>query len=196
MAASNLIAFSYDTELDSVAAWLSKDAEMEKLLAWAARAGDRTARDLLVCVGQQWVQMHARRLGHLGVRYDDAVAAGNEALIRAIDRFDPSRGVRLVTFAWSWIARAMQVVPVAEVSIANMAKEPEPWDHSAFDQLSDTQRQVVFLRFGFGTEQREPLSRQVVSDALGLTVWQVRSIETKAISQLRKALGRVSDRAP
>lgn len=195
MSASNL-SLPLDFESDSAAEWLRENHEMEKLLAWAARAGDATAREVLICAGRRWVQLHARRLGHVGARYDDAVAAGNEALIRAIDRFDPSRGVRLVTFAWSWIARAMQPMTVADVPVEDITDEPEPWDYSVFDQLSDTQRQVVLLRFGFGTEQREPLSRQAVSQTLGMSVWQVRSIEAKAISQLREALGRVSDRAP
>ena len=196
MAASNLMSLAIDHDSDSAADWLRENHEMEKLLAWAARAGDATAREVLICAGRRWVQLHARRLGHVGARYDDAVAAGNEALIRAIDRFDPSRGVRLVTFAWSWIARAMQPMTVADVPVEDITDEPEPWDYPVFDQLSDTQRQVVLLRFGFGTEQREPLSRQAVSQTLGMSVWQVRSIEAKAISQLREALGRVSDRAP
>lgn len=196
MAASNLMSLPIDLEPDSAAVWLRENHEMETFIAWAARAGDVIARDVLICAGHRWVHMHARRLGHVGARYDDAVAAGNEALIRAIDRFDPSRGVRLVTFAWSWIARAMQPVAVADAAVEAIEEEPEVWDSSVFDQLSDTQRQVVFLRFGFGTEQREPLSRQAVSRVLGLSVWQVRSIEAKAISQLREALDRVSDRAP
>lgn len=196
MTASTQMSLTIEAELAAVAQWFGNEHEMETFLAWATRAGDVNARGLLICVGQRWVQMHARRLGHVGMRYDDAIAAGNEALIRAVDRFDPRRGVRLVTFAWSWIARAMQPRLAADVAVEAAVEDPEPWDDSAFDHLDDTERRVVFLRFGFGTEHREPLSRRAVSQALNLSVWQVRSIEAKAISQLREALGRVSDRAP
>ncbi len=178
----------------------------ERFFAWAARAGDCSARLRLIESGCHWVDLHARRLGHHGSRYEEAVAAGREALVRAVDRFDPTRGARLVTFAWPWIARAMHAprVETVELSERNMVESPDFTYESSFQRvdravlecLPEQQAEVLALRFGFSTDDGEPLTLKAVADVLGLSVWQVRSIEAKAISHLRVTLDRVSNRAP
>lgn len=172
------------------------DPQTERFLAWAAKAGDRRARETLIDAGRRWVDLHARRLGHFGSRYDDAVAAGSEALIRAVDRFDPARGVRLVTFAWPWIARSMQLERYEDLPMPEPAPEVEIADDLLLALLSEEQAQVISLRFGFGSEHAEPMSRRAVSEALGMSLSRVRRVEAKAISHLKVVLDRVSDRAP
>src|SRR5690606_9698930 len=81
--------------------------DVEQRLARAARGGDRGAREDLIRAGLRNVVLHALRLGHRGAELDEAVAAGAEGLIRAVDGFDPDRGTRLATYAWPWIARSM-----------------------------------------------------------------------------------------
>lgn len=172
------------------------DAQAELFMAWAARAGDLQARAVLIDAGRRWVDLHARRLGHFGGRYDDAVAAGSEALIRAVDRFDPTRGVRLVTFAWPWIARSMQPARYEELPLPEQVPEVEIADESLLSFLEEDQKRVISLRFGFGSELVEPMSRRAVAEELGLSLSRVRTVEAKAISHLKVVLDRVSDRAP
>lgn len=173
---------------------LPLDADTERFLAWAARAGDRSALHLLVEAGQPWVRMHAARLGHRGEQHDEAVAAGLEGLLRAVERFDPSRGARLATFAWSWIARAMQ--PPPRLEHFRVPLEVPRGNDAILDSLPVPQAEVLRLRFGFGDGEAETLSRHEVAVRLGLSPWQVRDREAKAIAVLRGVLGRVSNRAP
>lgn len=178
---------------------LTLDGDTERFLAWASRAGDRAAREELVRSGIRWVHMHAARLGHFGARRDEAVAAGMEGLLRAVDRFDPRYGTRLVTFAWPWIARAMNVSPTETVplegDVGDAPPEPESViDASVFQQLPHVEAEILRLRYGFA--DGECWSRRSVAAYLKLTESQVRTKETKAIVTLQRMLGRVSQRAP
>ncbi|WP_404801105.1 sigma factor [Aeromicrobium duanguangcaii] len=167
--------------------------DAERLLARAAAGGDRDAREELICAGLRNVALHALRLGHRGDDLDEAVAAGVEGLIRAVDRFDPDRGTRLATYAWAWIARAMTPAPTVVVS------EPVLRVRADGDLLSELPVElaaVVGLRFGLLCEDGVGLTIQEVADRLRLTRWQVRDREGRGLSRLREGLARVSHRAP
>ena len=70
----------------------------ERILAYHER-GDREARDLLVEELMPLVRALARRYAGRGEQLDDLIQVGAIGLIKAIDRFDPSRGVELTTYA-------------------------------------------------------------------------------------------------
>src|ERR1044071_8248696 len=72
---------------------LSRERELE--LARSARAGSKEARGDLIRLSLRLVAMRARSLGVPAEDFDDALQAGTVALIAAVDRFDPDRGVRL-----------------------------------------------------------------------------------------------------
>lgn len=61
--------------------------------------GDEHARDELVAMMLPWVRRVALRYANRGQDPDDLVQVGSVGLVKAIDRFDFSRGVRLTTFA-------------------------------------------------------------------------------------------------
>ncbi len=168
-------------------------ADAERMLARAAAGGDRAARDELICAGLRNVALHALRLGHRGERLDEAVAAGAEALILAVDRFDPDRGTRLSTYAWSWIARAMtpdREAPAVEHRTRSVS------DSDLLDELPEHLAAVAGLRYGLLCEDGVGLTIDEVAEHLGLTRWQVRDREGRALSHLRGRLARVGRRAP
>lgn len=171
----------------------------EVALARRARGGDVTARSALISSGLRSVALRARMLGHDGEDLRDAVQAGTVGLIRAVDRFDPDRGVRLATYAWRWIGAEMvrpprPEVPLAEVDPSEDQPVPDPCD--LLEGLGDAEVEVLRLRFGLGVPGGSPLGRAGVGERLGLTVSQVRTIEAKAMRQLRTRLAKVVDRAP
>jgi RNA polymerase sigma-B factor len=61
--------------------------------------GDLDARDRLIEAYLPLVRALARTLANRGERHEDLVQVGSIGLIKAVDRFEPDRGVDLATFA-------------------------------------------------------------------------------------------------
>ena len=76
-------------------------AEEERELA-------RTCRRALVTANLRFVVRIAREYRSSGLRLADLVQEGNLGLMRAVEKFDPDRGVRLVTYASWWIRAHIQ----------------------------------------------------------------------------------------
>lgn len=64
-----------------------------------ARRGDAALRDELILDNQGLAIAFARRYRDRGVPFDDLRQTALEALVRAVDRFDPDRGLRFSTYA-------------------------------------------------------------------------------------------------
>lgn len=90
------------TEVDDPVAGRGK-ADSEKLDQFLLRRyhlhGDRHARDQLITMYLPLVRSLARRYSSRGEHFDDLVQVGSIGLIKAIDRFDLTRGVELTTYA-------------------------------------------------------------------------------------------------
>jgi DNA-directed RNA polymerase sigma subunit (sigma70/sigma32) len=174
-------------------------ASDEAALARRARAGDGDARAALIVSGMRSVVLRARMLGLQGEELRDAVQSGAIGLIRAVDRYDPDRGARLATYAWRWIGA--EIVPARhDLALSDTVDTPvrdvPPTHCDLLDGLPDPQREVLSLRFGLTDPAGIPRTRSAVAHHLGLTVSQVRTIEGKAMRQLREGLAKVADRAP
>lgn len=76
----------------------------EVALGRAIRAGDRAAREKLYICNLPMVMNIARKYVGRGLAMDDLVAEGNIGLGRAVDLFDPERGLRFSTFAFYQIS--------------------------------------------------------------------------------------------
>lgn len=80
---------------------ITKDEEYE--LAKKAKEGNREARDALVIANIRFVAKIAQIYQIEGVSIEDRVGSGNIGLMKAIDRYDPEKGIRLLTYAGWWI---------------------------------------------------------------------------------------------
>ncbi len=85
---------------------LLSEAE-EKELVWRMKQGDRSARERLIVSHLRLVVSVAKEYGDTGLDLLDLIQEGNIGLIEAVDRYDPSRGVRLSTYARWWIRQAI-----------------------------------------------------------------------------------------
>jgi len=81
----------------------------EEVLATAtrARAGDEDARRRLILANLRLVVHVARAYRDRGLDFLDLIEEGNLGLIAAVDRFDPTRGLRFSTYATLWIRQGI-----------------------------------------------------------------------------------------
>jgi RNA polymerase primary sigma factor len=82
-------------------------AEEEINLANRVARGDQGAKDILTEANLRLVVSIARRYSVPGIALADLIQEGNIGLIRAVEKFDPTRGFRFSTYATWWIRRAI-----------------------------------------------------------------------------------------
>jgi len=76
----------------------------EQKLAWRwYEDGDFEAARKLIMAHLRFVVYIARSYSGYGLPLADLIQEGNVGLMKAVKRFDPNRGVRLITFAVYWI---------------------------------------------------------------------------------------------
>jgi RNA polymerase primary sigma factor len=102
------------SDSDTEQVWLHRtrttrllSAEEEIQLAKRVARGDKAAKDILTEANLRLVVSIARRYSVPGIALADLIQEGNIGLIRAVEKFDPSRGFRFSTYATWWIRRAI-----------------------------------------------------------------------------------------
>ena len=83
-------------------------AEQEFTLANKVMHGDEQSRKRMINHNLRLVVGVARRYRGRGVCFLDLVEDGNIGLIRAVDKFDPTRGYRFSTYATWWIRQTIE----------------------------------------------------------------------------------------
>ena len=76
-------------------------------LAQQSQRGDDGAAEQLAEANYRLVVSVAKRFRGLGVPFEDLIQEGNIGLLRAVEKFDPTRGVRFSTYATPWIYQAV-----------------------------------------------------------------------------------------
>ena len=80
----------------------------EIALARRVQQGDLDAREQMIKGNLRLVVKIARDYEHLGMPLLDLIAEGNIGLMKAVDRFDPSRGVKLSVYGSFWIKQSIR----------------------------------------------------------------------------------------
>jgi len=98
------MAFKNDSYLVRVNGYakLTREREAELTLRWREQR-DPLARDELIRSQMRTVVTVARRYRVSSVTLDELISEGNYGLIHALDKFDPGRGTRFVTYAIYWV---------------------------------------------------------------------------------------------
>ena len=81
---------------------LTRERERTLATSWRSR-GDRAAAETLIRAHLGLVVTVARKYRHYAVPHEDLVAEGNLGVVRALEKFDPERGLRFATYAVYWI---------------------------------------------------------------------------------------------
>lgn len=77
---------------------MSLQLPAEELLAQYARTHSPALREQIVTAHLSVAKLIARKFSGRGVEYDDLFQVASMALFKAIDRFDPDKGIKFVTF--------------------------------------------------------------------------------------------------
>ena len=131
--------------------------EQEIALAGRIRNGDQTARDEMIKANLRLVVKIARDYENLGLPLLDLINEGNIGLMKGVERFDPSKGAKLSTYASWWIKQAIKR------ALANQSKTIRLPVH-VVDKVAHIRRAETRLRDTLG---REP-SDEEVADELGI----------------------------
>lgn len=174
---------------------------------WVARW--RRLRDYIVEQNLGLVYSMITRLRLTHAHYDDIHSDGLMALVRAVERFDPWRGVRFSTYACNLIVRDLINVSKRAARYRNLFpyqhdesfEQPQPMpDHEtdlyverlrrALDKnlagLTDLETTIIAERFPTDRPKRRTL--QEIGRDIGVSKERVRQIQMKALGKLREVL--------
>jgi RNA polymerase primary sigma factor len=135
----------------------------EIMLARRIRRGDKRAREQMITANLRLVVKIARDYEGLGLPLLDLINEGNIGLMKGVQRFDPSKGAKLSTYASLWIKQAIRR------ALSNQSKTIRLPVH-VFDKMTHIRRTEVKLR---ETLDREPTDEEV-ADNLGLNTRRIR----------------------
>ncbi len=118
----NLSVGTFDAYLNVVRQMPKLTSEQERELAIRFRdTGDLTAARELVMANLRFVVHVARGYSGYGLSMPDIIQEGNVGLMKAVKRFDPELGVRLVSFAVHWIKAEIHEFVIKNWGIVKVA---------------------------------------------------------------------------
>ena len=84
---------------------LTREQEMELYIRY--HNGDESAKNELIIHNLRLVLSIASRFTGRGLDFDDLIQAGNEGLMRAVEKFDATKGYKLSTYSTWWIRQGI-----------------------------------------------------------------------------------------
>jgi len=143
---------------------LTPQEEIE--LAGKIKKGDAAARERMISANLRLVVTIARDYANLGLPLLDLISEGNIGLTKAVERFEPTKGAKLSTYAMWWIKQSIKR------ALANQSKTIRVPVHLA-DKIGKVRRVSI--------QMSEELGREPTDDELGEEI----GIDSDKIARLK-----------
>jgi RNA polymerase primary sigma factor len=152
-------------------ALLTKEEEIQ--LARRIKRGDASARDHMIRANLRLVVKIAHHYSNCGLPLTDLISEGNLGLVKAVERFDPTKGAKFSTYAAWWIKQSIRR------GLANQAKTIRLPVHM-MEKLTRMRRLERQLHEELG---REP-THEEVADELQIPVQKVAMMKQSMMQPL------------
>src|SRR5579862_4333339 len=143
--------------------------KQEVELAKRIKKGDETAPEQMIKANLRLVVKIAREYEDYGVPLLDLINEGNIGLMKAVERFDPTKGAKLSTYAAWWIKQAIRR------ALSNQSKTIRLPVHVG-DKLLHIRRAAARLEDELG---REPTNEELAEE-LDTTPARISALRTSA----------------
>lgn len=120
--------------------------DQEQTLARHFRRGDLRAAHQLVTANLRFVVKVAYEYRSYGIRMADLIQEGNIGLMKAVQKFDPDKGIRLISYAVWWIRAYIQNYILRSWSLVKLGTTQA--QRKLFFSLARTRREMEKLNHG------------------------------------------------
>lgn len=153
---------------------LSAEEEKKWAMKWY-ETRDREAGQMLVLSNLRFVVKIAKEYSKFGFKMSDLIQEGNLGLLHAVDKYDPRKGYRLITYAVWWIRAYIQSFILRSWSIVRTGTTRV--QRRIFNGLKKAMNKISSLN------SSEPVSNKLLAKELDVTE-----------SQLRETMGLMKNR--
>ena len=169
-------------------------------------------KDLLIGANMRLVVSIAKRHSGQTDNFFELLSDGNMSLMRAVDKFDYSRGNKFSTYAsWAIMKNFARSIPEEKHRRDRYQTGNEDYFESALDHRTDEQevlasaeqashkvnrlleylepreREIIRMRAGLDSGH-EPMTLEKIGDKLGITKERVRQLNVRAMKKLRSVV--------